>query len=180
MKRFNFPRLLPHQATIKATVNSQGRRLSHPNSIGSREVVICSLFIAMIFDISCFAQVNTAEWILLSEKSGVQAFYKLDKCGSQELEPELLFLKFTNNNSNAVEVRWEQELVFGSVETWSTKDKIDSEHPERVAELSPGESKEGHCRISNMTVLLYRIDAYLKKEPLTKVSLIEFNIYQPN
>lgn len=48
------------------------------------------------------------EWTAAVEKNGVKAFYRITTCG----EDQVIYLRFVNSNSGAVQVSWKGEIQF--------------------------------------------------------------------
>jgi len=52
--------------------------------------------------------VSAEEWTLATEKSGVKAYYRITTCG----DDQVIYLRFVNSNSGAVQVSWKGEIQF--------------------------------------------------------------------
>lgn len=52
--------------------------------------------------------VSAEEWTLATEKSGVKAYYRITICG----DDQVIYLRFVNSNSGAVQVSWKGEVQF--------------------------------------------------------------------
>lgn len=52
--------------------------------------------------------VPAEEWTLATEKNGVKAYYRITTCG----EDQVIYLRFVNSNTGAVQVSWKGEIQF--------------------------------------------------------------------
>lgn len=93
-------------------------------------VLLCFLLLSWspkLYPVTLFQQsesiVSVEDWVLATEKTGVKAYYRITTCG----EDQVIYLRFVNSNTGAVQVSWKGEIQFsGESQPRSIKEQSSS------------------------------------------------------
>jgi len=108
---------------------------------------------------SIFAQ-SKSEWLPIgltasgkNIKSGVEAFYQLNKCNKEHV----VFIKFINHNSNSIILQW-YDAVFTKDFKWAKNKKADIK---KSLIINGNETKSGDCSGKSQKELVVSIKDFV-------------------
>lgn len=142
----------------------------------SKQIMI--MFFALLAFSNFTKAENPTKWQLLTEKSGVQVYFRYENCDDNinDIHQQMAVLKFVNTTNQNLSVEWDLEAWYNNVCT--TCGKNDKEH-HFSTQLNAGETKIGNFekRGTQRELLIFaKFNNMDNKVKLTKFNLANMKI----
>lgn len=118
-------------------------------------------------------EIKNTEWKLLSEKNGVQIYFKYENCNDEvnDIHQENVVLKVVNTTNQNITIEWDTELWYN--DNCRTCNMKNGENHNKI-QLNAGETKIGSCEKRHQLRELVIFSKFTKYE--NKVNLTKFQL----